>query len=242
MPDADHSVHRGRWAGPDIWRAYGAGPRHRGSNGRTETPPHRVVRGVRRREIARAASGSLAAQGRRTPRWTPSTTTSCRSRGLPRPRLAAASDLCNVAFRARSSICYACVRAGPLLRGVPSPVKAPELVDMVIFRENTEDIYAGIRLREPDRRKPRSSSTFCTTTRREPAFGSPGTAGVGIKPICRDGRQAPSPGGASTMRCRTIGGRYAGTQRQHHEVHGGRVPRLGLCRGHVKSTARRIPG
>jgi isocitrate dehydrogenase len=49
----------------------------------------------------------------------------------------------NVALRQQLDL-YACVRPVRWFRGVPSPVKEPGLVDMVIFRENTEDIYAGI--------------------------------------------------------------------------------------------------
>ena len=49
----------------------------------------------------------------------------------------------NVALRQRLDL-YACVRPVRWFEGVPSPVKAPQDVDMVIFRENTEDIYAGI--------------------------------------------------------------------------------------------------
>ena len=49
----------------------------------------------------------------------------------------------NVALRQKLDL-YACVRPVRWLKGVPSPVKQPNLVDMVIFRENTEDIYAGI--------------------------------------------------------------------------------------------------
>ena len=49
----------------------------------------------------------------------------------------------NVALRQILDL-YACVRPVRWFSGVPSPVKKPELVDMVIFRENTEDIYAGI--------------------------------------------------------------------------------------------------
>ena len=49
----------------------------------------------------------------------------------------------NVALRQILDL-YACVRPVRWFNGVPSPVKKPELVDMVIFRENTEDIYAGI--------------------------------------------------------------------------------------------------
>ena len=49
----------------------------------------------------------------------------------------------NVALRQQLDL-YACVRPVRYFAGVPSPVKNPELVDMIIFRENTEDIYAGI--------------------------------------------------------------------------------------------------
>jgi isocitrate dehydrogenase len=49
----------------------------------------------------------------------------------------------NVALRQQLDL-YACVRPVQYFTGVPSPVKEPHLVDMVIFRENTEDIYAGI--------------------------------------------------------------------------------------------------
>ena len=49
----------------------------------------------------------------------------------------------NVALRQKLDL-YACVRPVRWFEGVPSPVKKPDLVDMIIFRENTEDIYAGI--------------------------------------------------------------------------------------------------
>jgi len=49
----------------------------------------------------------------------------------------------NVALRQKLDL-YACVRPVRWFEGVPSPVKKPNLVDMIIFRENTEDIYAGI--------------------------------------------------------------------------------------------------
>lgn len=49
----------------------------------------------------------------------------------------------NVALRQELDL-YVCLRPVRYFQGVPSPVKHPELVDMVIFRENTEDIYAGI--------------------------------------------------------------------------------------------------
>src|SRR3954454_4183514 len=53
----------------------------------------------------------------------------------------------NVALRQMLDL-YVCLRPVQYFRGVPSPVKRPELVDMVIFRENTEDIFAGIEYKE----------------------------------------------------------------------------------------------
>lgn len=53
----------------------------------------------------------------------------------------------NVALRQELDL-YTCLRPVRYFTGVPSPVKRPELVDMVIFRENTEDIYAGIEYQE----------------------------------------------------------------------------------------------
>ena len=55
----------------------------------------------------------------------------------------------NVALRQKLDL-YACVRPVRWFEGVPSPVKKPDLVDMVIFRENTEDIYAGIEYMQGD--------------------------------------------------------------------------------------------
>ncbi len=58
----------------------------------------------------------------------------------------------NVALRQILDL-YACVRPVKYYQGVPSPVKHPEQVDIVIFRENTEDVYAGIEFKEGTRRR-----------------------------------------------------------------------------------------
>ena len=63
----------------------------------------------------------------------------------------------NVALRQMLDL-YVCLRPVRWFKGVPSPVKAPEKVDMVIFRENTEDIYAGHRVRGRLGRRARNSS------------------------------------------------------------------------------------
>ncbi len=91
----------------------------------------------------------------------------------------------NVALRQQLDL-YACVRPVRWFTGVPSPVKQPELVDMVIFRENTEDIYAGIEYKagtDGARRLIRFliDDLGVTTIR------FPGTSSIGIKPISEEG-------------------------------------------------------
>ena len=87
----------------------------------------------------------------------------------------------NVALRQILDL-YACVRPVRYYRGTPSPVKAPEKLDVVIFRENTEDVYAGIewRAESPEAAKLRTflrDELDCDKVRED--------AGIGIKPISR---------------------------------------------------------
>ena len=90
----------------------------------------------------------------------------------------------NVALRQILDL-YVCLRPVRWFKGVPSPVKAPELVDMVVFRENTEDIYAGLEVEamSPDALKLRELL--------EDAFGWKirEDSGIGIKPISKTGSQ-----------------------------------------------------
>ena len=78
-----------------------------------------------------------------------------------------------------------CLRPVRWFEGVPSPVKQPELVDMVIFRENTEDIYAGI--------EAEAGSPEAETIREmiKEVFGREISedSGLGIKPVSRTGSQ-----------------------------------------------------
>ena len=93
----------------------------------------------------------------------------------------------NVALRQELDL-YACVRPVQWFEGVPSPVRHPELVNMVIFRENTEDIYAGI---EWAARTPEVGKLLEFLKAEFPqAYGQirfPETAGIGIKPISQEG-------------------------------------------------------
>ncbi|WP_394848233.1 NADP-dependent isocitrate dehydrogenase [Pendulispora brunnea] len=85
---------------------------------------------------------------------------------------------------------YVCLRPVRWFKGVPSPVKAPENVDMVIFRENTEDIYAGI---EFEAESEQAKKVLAFFEKEFPAAYKkvrfPGTAGVGLKPVSREGSE-----------------------------------------------------
>lgn len=93
----------------------------------------------------------------------------------------------NVALRQRLDL-YACVRPVRYFSGVPSPVRQPELVDMVIFRENTEDIYAGIEFEEGTDDVEKFKRVFKEQfPERFEKVRFPDTAGFGIKPVSREG-------------------------------------------------------
>src|SRR5476649_939884 len=99
----------------------------------------------------------------------------------------------NVALRQMLDL-YVCLRPVQYFAGVPSPVKHPEKVDMVIFRENTEDIYAGIDFEAGSEAaldvieflKAKYPKDF-----KKIRYGSeqPGSVGIGIKPVSRPGTE-----------------------------------------------------
>ncbi len=93
----------------------------------------------------------------------------------------------NVALRQKLDL-YVCLRPVRYFKGVPSPVKRPEAVDMVIFRENTEDIYAGIEWQAgtPDVKK---VIAFLQDAMGVKSIRFPATSGIGIKPVSKDGSQ-----------------------------------------------------
>jgi len=95
----------------------------------------------------------------------------------------------NVALRQMLDL-YVCLRPVRWFKGAPSPVRKPELVDMIIFRENTEDIYAGIEFEEGSEKLGRFLSIFKDNFPDE--FGKlrfPDTSGIGIKPVSREGTE-----------------------------------------------------
>ena len=93
----------------------------------------------------------------------------------------------NVALRQLLDL-YSCVRPVRWLSGVPSPVKNPELVNMVIFRENTEDIYAGIEwLSGTD--EVEKVKLFLTKEMGVKNIRFPETTSIGIKPVSKEGTE-----------------------------------------------------
>ena len=91
----------------------------------------------------------------------------------------------NVALRQQLDL-YACVRPVRYFQGVPSPVKRPEDVNMVIFRENTEDIYAGIEWAEGTA-EAKQVIAFLREQMGVKKIRFPDSSGVGIKPMSREG-------------------------------------------------------
>jgi isocitrate dehydrogenase len=91
----------------------------------------------------------------------------------------------NVALRQQLDL-YACVRPVRWFKGVPSPVKAPELVNMVIFRENTEDIYAGIEW-QAGTEQVHALISFLRHTMKVTSIRFPDTSAIGIKPVSEEG-------------------------------------------------------
>lgn len=91
----------------------------------------------------------------------------------------------NVALRQELDL-YTCLRPVRYFKGVPSPVKRPELVDMVIFRENTEDIYAGIEYQEGSD-EVKKVIAFLQNEMGVNKIRFPETSGIGIKPVSSEG-------------------------------------------------------
>ena len=93
----------------------------------------------------------------------------------------------NVALRQQLDL-YVCLRPVQYFKGVPSPVKHPEKVDMVIFRENSEDIYAGIEY-EAQSDKARKLIKFLQDEMGVTKIRFPETSGIGIKPVSIEGTE-----------------------------------------------------
>ena len=90
----------------------------------------------------------------------------------------------NVALRQRLDL-YVCLRPVKYYPGVPSPVRTPERVDMVVFRENTEDVYAGFEVAAGSA----EADKLLQFLQRELGWSVRADSGIGIKPISRTGTE-----------------------------------------------------
>ena len=132
---------------------------------------------------------------------------------------------------------YACVRPVSYFKGVPSPVTHPERMNVVIFRENTEDVYAGIEWKsgtpEVKRLIDFLNGDMLKSTKKKIREDS----GIGIKPI--------SPTGTKRLVRRAIQHAIENNRTvvtlvhkgNIHEIYGRRVPRLGLRTRHRRNSA-----
>lgn len=93
----------------------------------------------------------------------------------------------NVALRQNLDL-YVCLRPVRWFKGVPSPLKHPERTNMVVFRENTEDIYAGIEW-PAESAEAKKIISFLANEMDVRSIRFPNTSGIGIKPISREGTQ-----------------------------------------------------
>lgn len=93
----------------------------------------------------------------------------------------------NVALRQKLDL-FVCQRPVRYFDGVPSPVKAPEKIDMVVFRENSEDMYAGIEF-EAGSDEVKKLITFLQETCEGNKLRFPETSGIGLKPVSKEGTQ-----------------------------------------------------
>jgi len=95
----------------------------------------------------------------------------------------------NVALRQILDL-YVCLRPVRWFEGVPTPVKRPEMTDMVIFRENSEDIYAGVEFQDGTEECEQFKKLFAQNfPELNKKIRFPETAGIGIKPVSREGTE-----------------------------------------------------
>ena len=111
----------------------------------------------------------------------------CRSKGPLTTPVGGGIRSLNVAMRQELDL-YVCLRPIQYFKGVPSPVKEPEKTHMVIFRENSEDIYAGIEF-ESGSDKAKKLIKFLQDEMGVKKIRFPNTSGIGIKPVSSEGTE-----------------------------------------------------
>jgi isocitrate dehydrogenase len=176
----------GDGTGPDIWRA---------ARPVLDAAVEKVYGGKRKIAWAEIYAGEKANQVYGEPVWLPEETLDfireylVAIKGPLTTPVGGGIRSINVALRQELDL-YACVRPVRWFKGVPSPVKHPELVNMVIFRENTEDIYAGI---EWPAGSEEVQKVLDFLKREFPkAYAKirfPETSGIGIKPVSKEGTE-----------------------------------------------------
>jgi isocitrate dehydrogenase len=169
----------GDGTGPDIWRA---------ARRVFEAVVEKVSAGKRRVEWVEVLAGEKAFK--QTGNWLPEATLET----IRRHRVAIKGPLTtpvgggirslNVALRQALDL-YACIRPVRYFQGVPSPMREPQKLDVVIFRENIEDLYSGIEYRAES---PEASAIIAFLAERYGAKIRPGSA-LGIKPMSKFGSQ-----------------------------------------------------
>src|SRR5688500_10669074 len=170
----------GDGTGPDIWRA---------SRRVFDAAVERAYGGSRRIAWLEVLAGEKAKD--RLNSWLPDETLAAIDRNLVAIKGPLTTPVgggfrsLNVALRQKLDL-YACVRPVRYFPGVPSPGKAPEDVNMVIFRENTEDIYAGIEYKAGSA-DARGGLEFLQERMGVQTIRFPATSAVGIKPISEEG-------------------------------------------------------
>ncbi len=172
----------GDGTGPDIWRA---------SERVIDAAVDVAYKGSRKISWLEVLAGEKAFQ--QTGNWLPDATVEAFKKylvGIKGPLTTPVGGgirSLNVALRQMLDL-YVCLRPVRYFRGVPSPVKRPEAVDMVIFRENTEDIYAGIEYAAGSD-EVKKLVHFLQTEMKVKNIRFPETSGLGIKPVSKDGSE-----------------------------------------------------
>ncbi|HEU5169842.1 MAG TPA: NADP-dependent isocitrate dehydrogenase [Gemmatimonadales bacterium] len=170
----------GDGTGPDIWRA---------SRLVFDAAVRKAYGGRRRLVWFEVYAGEKAKQ--RTNSWLPDDTLAAIAHHLVAIKGPLTTPVgggfrsLNVALRQQLDL-YACVRPVRYFEGVPSPVKAPQDVNMVIFRENTEDIYAGIEYRAHSA-EARRLIDFLQRELGAQTIRFPESSAIGVKPISEEG-------------------------------------------------------
>jgi isocitrate dehydrogenase len=171
---------RGDGTGPDIWAA---------SQKVFDAAVQNAYNGARKIEWKEVYAGEESFN--RTGEWLPQETVETFQKylvGIKGPLTTPVGGgirSLNVALRQILDL-YVCLRPVKYISGVPSPVKQPELVDIVIFRENTEDIYAGIEWKSGTKEASRMIE-FIEKEMGIKKIRFPQTSGIGIKPVSEEG-------------------------------------------------------